>query len=62
MVAVARKQFVINLENVLPDIVCGIPQGSIIEFLLFLIYVNDLCKASNGLTPIMFADYTNYRI
>ena len=27
--------------------------------LLFLIYVNDLCNASNILDPIMFADDTN---
>ena len=55
-----RKQYLNYSNDVtnLAQIKCGVPQGSNLEPLLFLIYVNDLCNASNILDP-MFADDTN---
>ena len=47
----SEQIFFISIENQLSDygrISCGIPQGSILGSLLFLIYVNDMPQAVNS--------------
>ena len=57
-----RKQFIAynNKYTSFETITCGVPRGSILGPLLFLIYVKDLNQVSNILDPIMFADDTNF--
>ena len=42
-------------------ITCGVPQGSNLGPLLFLVYINDLLNCLNHTTPRMFADDTSVR-
>ena len=55
-----RKQFVsINgYDSSILDIRCGVPQGSTLGPLLFLIYINDLNFSIKSSTPSHFADDT----
>ena len=56
-----RKQYVTynGITSDMEVIKCGVPQGSILGPLLFLLYINDLAMVSNACFPILFADDTN---
>ena len=41
------------------SIKCGVPPGSALGLLLFLLFINDIHTCSNLLSFILFADNTN---
>ena len=53
-----REQYVcINNVNSNPRVIqCGVPQGSILIPLLFLIFINDITKCSNRSKHILYTD------
>ena len=55
-----RKQYVTynGIYSNTNNIMCGVPQGSILGPLLLLVYINDLCSVCEYTIPILFADDT----
>ena len=57
-----RKQYVTcnnSAQSKRQTIKCGVPKGSILDPLLFFIYINDLSTVSEACLLILFADDTN---
>ncbi len=55
-----RKQFIdlYDVKSIMEPILCGVPQGSILGPILFLVYVNDINNATS-LSTLSFADDTS---
>ena len=56
-----RKQLILydDFKTKVKNVKCGVPQGSILVSLFFLIFVNDCSNSTKVLDPVLFADNTN---
>ena len=57
-----RKQFLVknNTQSDISDLCeCGVPQGSVLGSMLFILFINDIHRSLNEITIKLFADDTN---